>query len=811
VGFSQLETNYSSEQFVQITWHLTSPWDTPFGDSRYNGLPNGGTPNAHFDYTEAVVGGFPSGSMYTSYVPVVNANLATASPLNMVASYGIQSGDVSVNVQIDVDQAVTTTGNLVYFVVIEDDVYNHDNMARTVLATEPLTITTPGQSVSIDRFFSLDPGWKEDDIEIVVFVQSSNGDRPVLQATKAFADYAGTIDVVVSPPGLGADWTLTGPLGFSYSGTDGQQVVVFEAGDYTLTLGDVPGWVTPMPNVLNDTLVQDGMIQFNGLYTGSMFTGVTTGDLGHTGAGSGVAMVDYDSDGDLDIHVVNTSAADLLLQNNQGVFTNVASGLVADSGAGKAAVWADIDNDGDQDFYLSKSGEANVLALNNGGTFTHSDLGAISDAGFGEGVALGDYNLDGLLDLYLCKDNEANILFLAYGALGPNWLFLAQGDVMADAGQSRSASWGDMDNDGDPDLYLSTWDGFNRLYDNQLTIFPDINEFVITNNGLGTGCAWGDYNNDGYADIYAAVDGAADQLIKNTGGVFEGITGTPADEASRTAAIAWGDYDNDGDLDLYQGKNGVFDRLLRNDGADVFTAIPIGVAETGGQAASAAWGDVDGDGDLDLYLVNSSGANVLLRNDLDNGNHWLHLRLTGDTSNKSAVGARARVYAGGVMQTREVQAGEGLRAQGSLDLEFGFGAVSVIDSVVINWPSGNETSYTSLPIDQLMLISENPLSAINGDTTLPRKVQLHRAYPNPFNPTTRIDFDLPKQARASLAIYDVAGRLIRVLRDEVMSAGSHTETWSGLDKNGRAVATGTYLLRLNVGGDSHVQRLTLVK
>lgn len=89
---------------------------------------------------------------------------------------------------------------------------------------------------------------------------------------------------------------------------------------------------------------------------------------------------------------------------------------------------------------------------------------------------------------------------------------------------------------------------------------------------------------------------------------------------------------------------------------------------------------------------------------------------------------------------------------------------------------------------------------------------LHAAVPNPFNPQTTIAFDLPASGEVRLAVYDVAGRLVRRLVDgEVRSAGRHEEIWDGRDAGGRTVAAGTYFYRLEAGGFADTRSMTLVK
>jgi len=801
---------------VCITWYLTSPWTTPFGSNRYNNLPDGGTPNAHFDYVDASVGGLPSGTMYPYYVPIVNSNLNDVAPVTMLANFAVSGADVSVNVTINVDQTVTTTNNFVYFVVIEDDVHSHENVARTVLAEERFLLTTPGEQTSINRAFTLDPSWKPDDIEIVIFVQSLTGQKPVLQATKALANYVGSVIVDVQPSGLGAGWTLTGPNGYEMIGVDSRILAVFDEGDYTLTFDDVEGWTSPGVDPITQTMVVDGELTYTGIYTNGPFTALTSGDLGHTGAGRGVALIDFDGDGDLDIHVVNAGEADLLLRNDgPGVFTNIAAGPTADAGAGHAAAWVDYDNDGDLDFYLSRDGEANKLIRNDAGTFVDATIGTLGNTGSGRSVAWADFDGDDLLDVYLCNNGTANVLYKNFGPIGNDWYFLEQSAGVNDASGSQGVSWGDYDDDGDPDLLFTNAGAADRLFENAGSFgFYEVSNSTINNLGQGMGVDWSDYDLDGDLDMYLCVYGSSDRMVRQTATSWIPQSGTPASYIANTRSGIWGDYDNDGDLDVYQAKGGgQYDRILRNDGSGVFIEIPLGIDATGGDAYGAAWGDLDGDGDLDLYVVNNGGPNALLINEQTTGNNWLQLKLVGVSSNVSAVGATVRLTAGGTTQRREIRAGNGYLSQSSLDAEFGLGTATSIELLEIIWPDAEIQTFTSLPLNSVLTIVQGQTTGIDdGLDETPTTFAMQRAYPNPFNPSTTVVFDLPRAESVDLRVYDLAGRLVRsLLDDDLKIQGRHSVVWDGTDQSGRVQPAGVYLLQLRAGSHVAGQRVMLVK
>ncbi len=142
--------------------------------------------------------------MFSYYNPIVISHLGSASPLEMTASYTQTGLDVTLNVHIDVTGFVSTTSNRVHFIVCEDGGQGNVNMSRQALTYEPFTLTSPGQSVDIQRTTTLSAAWTGP-INIIVFVQSHGSNFDVLQATLAAEEWAGdTVGVTLGcTPGSG--------------------------------------------------------------------------------------------------------------------------------------------------------------------------------------------------------------------------------------------------------------------------------------------------------------------------------------------------------------------------------------------------------------------------------------------------------------------------------------------------------------------------------------------------------------------------------------------------------------------------------
>jgi len=341
--------------------------------------------------------------------------------------------------------------------------------------------------------------------------------------------------------------------------------------------------------------------------------------------------------------------------------------------------------------------------------------------------------------------------------------------------------------------------------------FTDVTSGPLTEAGPSTGVAWGDYDGDGDLDLYMALGEQPNRLLRNDGDDdFTDVSSGVLADAGLGLGVVWLDHDNDGDLDLYLANFDTPNRLLRNEGDGSFvdaTESPLGNDSLN---HGAACGDMDRDGDLDLYLANGQ-ANRLFRNDSAGGNHWLHLDLEGQLSNRSAIGAWARVVAGMASQVREVSGGSGYCSQNSLELAFGLGSATLADTIEIVWPSGVVQVLTQVPADTLLHVLEED-NLTPAEPSIPSAAVLLPCTPNPFNPRTTITFDLPRAAVVDLRVYDVSGRLVDVLlKGELAHEGRNRVEWRGCDLAGRQVSAGVYFCRLEVGGRGVTGRMVLIK
>ncbi len=128
-----------------------------------------------------------------------------------------------------------------------------------------------------------------------------------------------------------------------------------------------------------------------------------------------------------------------------------------------------------------------------------------------------------------------------------------------------------------------------------------------------------------------------------------------------------------------------------------------------------AVGDFDRDGDLDVLMTTNNGPAYLLRNDQTSGNRSIRFRLIGTKSNRDGIGARVKLFAGGIMQSRLVRSGSSYLSQSELPLTFGLGNNDVVERIVVDWPSGRSEEYKSLQAGKAYETTEaNGIRGENG-------------------------------------------------------------------------------------------------
>ncbi len=487
---------------------------------------------------------------------------------------------------------------------------------------------------------------------------------------------------------------------------------------------------------------------------------------------------DFNNDGFLDLFVANGNLSNqnnsLFLNDRHGSFSKIFNGaIVNDGGSSIGSAWGDFNNDGKLDLFLTnRAAFGNFLYLGNGdSSFTKIIASSpVSDRGNSNSSSWVDYDNDGDLDLYVVNFGERDFLYRNEGAPDFSFTKIDTATLTQDLTNSILGAWADFDNDRDADLFIGN--------------AGTQNDFLFINNGAGSftkttftdgrstlGASWGDYDNDGDLDLFAPnFLNQRNLLYRNSGApnydLVSVSAGAVTNDAGMSVGSAWGDFDNDGDLDLFVANDGQNNFLYQNNGAPdyAFTKIIAGsIVNDGGNSFGAVWADYDRDGDLDLFVANRLNQNNFLYANDGNANNWLTVKCVGTVSNRSALGAKVRVRAtlAGAprWQMQEVFAQSGYNSQ-NLELHFGMAEAAFIDSLKVEWPSGNNEVFSNIPTRQFItLIEGRGITVVEHGAVAPALVfALHPNYPNPFNPATRIRFELARGHFVTLKIYDVLGR-----------------------------------------------------
>ncbi|MDZ7362799.1 MAG: CRTAC1 family protein [candidate division KSB1 bacterium] len=507
------------------------------------------------------------------------------------------------------------------------------------------------------------------------------------------------------------------------------------------------------------------------------------------GLSGGSVMEDLDGDGDLDLMVSSWGWRDPLRafrNNGDGTFTEMTPHLGLDGITGGLNMnHADYNNDGYPDIFvmrgawLSEQGRQPNSLLRNNGNWTFDDV--TEEAGVlsfhpTPTAAWGDYDNDGWLDLFIGNEsntdplnlpNNSGIALWIQGFVGgapnadqinPCELYHNNGDgtfteVAAQAGVAtggfvKGAAWGDYNNDGRLDLYVSRLREPNVLYRNEGKNAAGQWSFKDVTAEAGVGeplqsfpCWFFDFDNDGWLDIfvsgyYAAFGSvAADYLGEpadaerprlyrnNHDGTFKDVTKEAnVFKVLLTMGCNFGDLDNDGFLDFYAGtgdpdlRSLMPNRMFRNfEGKyfqDVTTAGGFGHLQKG---HGVAFGDLDNDGDQDIFieiggaLPGDAFRSALFENP-GHGNRWITLKLEGTQSNRSAIGARIKVTvktAGGLRDIYATAGTGGSFGSSSLQQEIGLGQATAIQTIEITWPATGKTQiFQDVAMEQIYKIRE---------------------------------------------------------------------------------------------------------
>ncbi len=433
--------------------------------------------------------------------------------------------------------------------------------------------------------------------------------------------------------------------------------------------------------------------------------------------GLGVAVADYDNDGDDDLYI-SCLTTDRLFQNQgDGTFVDATKRAGIDNPSlGTSCAWLDYDRDGNLDLFVANyvewtpetnlfcdeldgvnrsycgprayPGQASKLFRNRGdGTFTDvSRIAQIEDpTSKSLGVCVFDYNDDGFPDIFEANDTQPNKLYQNNG----DGTFIERGMLTGIAYDERGIATGamgvdtgDYDGSGRESLVIGNFSNeMMNLYHNEGELFID--DAPVANIGhpslltLTFGCFFFDFDLDGKLDIFAA-----------NGHIESDIN---ALQSKVTYAQPPHLFHNIGD--------GQFEDVALKVGSDLQKPI-VG--------RGAAYGDIDNDGDWDVLVNTSNAAAHLYRNDGGNRNNWIKLKLIGIKSNRNGIGAKITLQSKSGTQTRTLKSGASYCSQSELAAIFGIGNAPQIDSITVQWPNRAADQLVDVKPNQSLIITQTP-------------------------------------------------------------------------------------------------------
>ena len=506
----------------------------------------------------------------------------------------------------------------------------------------------------------------------------------------------------------------------------------------------------------------------------------------------GVALIDVDRNGALDILMIDGGALagggqanfspQLLLGDGKGGFSDAtdAWGLSAfDGGYAMGVAAGDIDGDGWIDLYLTSYDGADRLLLNRGATGGGFIDGTkdweVAPQGWSTSAAFFDMDGDGDLDLYVgryidfelsnsikCRFRDIHVYCTPsmYEAL-PDRLYRNDGGKFTDVSElagiraqstkTLALATGDLDDDGDIDLYVAGDTAQNLLWLNdskggfsETSIASGVALSRLGREEASMGVAVGDSDADGRWDLAVTNFQAEPTSLysRREHAVYRERSDAAGIGASARArlgfGIEWIDADNDGDEDLltanghiadnvstyresvhFEQLNSLYERVDAGRFVDVSSRAGTALAHRG-VSRGLAVGDLDGDGGVDYVIVNNDDGLQVARNLSEKRGHFINLWLESAAPSRSPIGAQVEARVGELILRREVRGASSYLSVSDRRVHLGLGKHQAVDSIEIRWPNGQLQSVGELEADQHLYVRQGqaPLRYAPGEKVL---------------------------------------------------------------------------------------------